>query len=268
MIQYLIKNPDIRLAPYIKGYFWGKDNDAPKVQRIVPNGEMGLCIYKNCKVVYDRFGETTGCISGQRSNYTDIISNGFIENIAVNFTTLGASVFFDTPLQEYHDKYVPIEEITDKGYIKLSERINEESDPEKCFEILDEFFLEKISHNTKDELNIRRMTRALSYGQINREARICDFASEVCISERQFTRIFNEIVGMSPKNYFRLKRYHQTVIDLKNRKHNQSLSEIAIENGYADFSHMSSEFKRISGYSPADLLKISENDTDEIGWRI
>ena len=33
-------------------------------------------------------------------------------------------------------------------------------------------------------------------------------------------------------------------------------------------SHMIHEFKTISGYSPAQLIGLSENDADEFGWRL
>lgn len=268
MIEYLIKDPDIRLTPYIKGYFWGKDEEAPLRQRIVPNGEMGLCIYRNCSVEYDGFGEMKSCISGQRTNYTDIKSHGRIENIAVNFTTLGAHLFFEIPLQEYKDQYLQLDTVEEKGYSNLKRDIENAENAEECFKILDQFFLEKLERINPDEENFRRIRRAISYGSINQEIRIADLAEKACLSERHFNRIFSSIIGMSPKDYLRIRRYQQTVNDIKKRRNIETITEIAIENGYCDYSHLSAEFKKISGYSPTELLNISENDEDKIGWRI
>ena len=49
---------------------------------------------------------------------------------------------------------------------------------------------------------------------------------------------------------------------------NGTLTEVAWRNGYYDYAHMSADFRKICGYAPMTLLRISENDGDEVGWRI
>lgn len=124
--------------------------------------------------------------------------------------------------------------------------------------------------NDADELNLRRLHRAISYGIGHLDTvRIGDVATEACLSERQLGRLFSSFVGLSPKDYLRLQRYHKTLADMKScRADNVTLTEIAWRNGYYDLSYFSSDFRKISGYSPSRLLDISENDGDEVGWRI
>ena len=80
MAQFVSRLPDPRLRPYVKVYFWGYDSHAPRVQRIVPNGEMGLCFYRSNPVIYDGVGRVNSCLAGQNIHYQDIISiDGKIE---------------------------------------------------------------------------------------------------------------------------------------------------------------------------------------------
>ena len=46
------------------------------------------------------------------------------------------------------------------------------------------------------------------------------------------------------------------------------IGQVAWRNGYYDYAHMSADFRKICGYAPMALLRISENDGDEVGWRI
>lgn len=75
-------------------YFWGRDANPPDVQRIVPNGEMGLWFYRGNKVEYVGRGEVQSCLSGQSVSFLDISSRGEIEIVGAHFTVLGACLFF------------------------------------------------------------------------------------------------------------------------------------------------------------------------------
>ncbi|MCQ2219198.1 MAG: helix-turn-helix domain-containing protein [Paludibacteraceae bacterium] len=271
MIQFLTRLPNDRLAPYIRMYFWAKDDNPPLVQRIVPNGEMGLCFYRSNSVTYLGLGERQSCLSGQFVHYQDIVSNGGIEIVGAHFTTLGAHLFFRMPLRELFGKTLSLSDVNDEGLVALEEKIMAASDCQGCWDLLDAFFLKRIVESAEDSLNIRRLQRAIAYGQRHlSDAHICDVASEACLSERHFSRLFADMVGLSPKDYLRLQRYHQTLHDLKNanRTAQESFTEIAWGNGYYDFSHLSSDFRKISGYSPTQLLKESANDDDLVGWRL
>lgn len=274
-IPFQTKIPDTRLRPYIKIYFGAHDLHAPLVQRIVPTGEMGLCFYRGEAVIYDGFGRRQSCLSGQCTHYQDIISSGNIDIVGVNFTTIGASAFFNLPLHELCDNVIPLDELYDKELTLIEERIASAQDYNACFDLLDNFFLKKLSTTQVDIMNLRRLQRAIAYGQrFVGNAHMEEIASEACLSPRHFSRLFSELAGLTPKEYLRLLRYHKTLHDLKQRnqgtqgKEKNSITEIAWQNGYYDFSHLSSEFRKITGYTPTQLLEISQNDNDSFGWRI
>ena len=255
------------MRPYIKMYFYGRDTRPPLVQRIVPNGETGLCFYRGNKVTYSGVGEVGSCFASQTMHYIDIKAHGGIEIVGAHFTVLGARMFLPAPLNEYTNRILSVDDV---GLGELERHVMEAATADECWGRMDSFFLQSLMRNDADELNLRRLHRAISYGIGHLDTvRIGDVATEACLSERQLGRLFSSFVGLSPKDYLRLQRYHKTLADMKRcRADNVTLTEIAWRNGYYDLSHFSSDFRKISGYSPSRLLDISENDGDEVGWRI
>ena len=272
MVTIKTRLPIPSLRPYVKMYFWGKDEESPLVQRIVPNGEMGLCFYLNQPVLYNGVGERRSCLSGQSLHYHDIVSDGRIEIVGAHFTILGAHAFFSTPLRHFFGQIVSLADLDDPHLHRLEEEVMLAYDYEICWNLMEAFFLERLCHSDFDALTFRRLQRAIAYGQRHTsDAQICQVASEACLSERHLNRVFSDVVGLSPKEYLRLQRYHKTLRDLKKSQNSnspESLTSIAWSNGYCDFSHLYSDFRKICGYSPSRLLKESAHEEDAVGWRI
>lgn len=269
-MEFESRLPSATMRPYIKRYFWGRHAHPPQVQRIVPNGEMGLCFYRGCRVRYDGRQEVTSCLAGQSMRYHDITALGGIEVVGVHFTVLGACLFFPAPLDHYAEQMVPLEAVHDSRLLRLEEQVMEATDHHACWQLMDGYFEEALAVSSVDALNLRRLHRAISYGMSHlHEVRMAEVASEACLGERQFGRLFVSMVGMTPKEFLRLQRYHRTVADLKQTAlGSTTLTEVAWRNGYYDYAHMSADFRKICGYAPMTLLRVSENDGDEVGWRI
>lgn len=271
MIQFSTHLPDARLTPYIRMYFWGKDDTPPMAQRIVPNGEMGLCFYRGNSVVYDGFGNRNDCVSGQMLRYQDVLATGGIEIVGVHFTALGAHLFFRMTLNELFGQTISLDDLDDRELTTLRDQVMEASSHEACWRLMDGFFTHRMAEVESEALNFKRLQRAISYGMHHlSDVLVRDVASEACLSERHFSRLFSEIVGLPPKDYLRLQRFRKTLGDLKQSMHTstETMTEVAWKNGYCDFSHLSSDFRKITGYSPRQLLELSTNNNDEVGWRL
>lgn len=68
-------------------------------------------------------------------------------------------------------------------------------------------------------------------------------------SLRQFERDFRETVGVSPKLFARIQRFQRARALLAQTA--RPLADIAVELAYTDQSHMSHEFRRFAGSTPA-----------------
>lgn len=270
-------------------YFGAADDTPPKVQRILPNGEIGLCFYRGNTTIYDGLGMVQSCVSGPLLRYQDIISEGRIDIAGVHLTTIGAHVLLSVPPSEIGSRTVRLCDLGDSGIRELESRIMSASGYGECFDAMDAYFLRRLFATDIDTLDMRRIQRALAYGQRHlAEAHIPELASEACLSPRHFSRIFTDMVGIVPKEYLRLRRFQSAMRGMKisawssasdisgdetcKERHMTlppgTMTRIAWDNGYCDYAHLYSEFRKISGYSPRQLLSLSENTDDSYGWRM
>ena len=72
------------------------------------------------------------------------------------------------------------------------------------------------------------------------------------LSRQHLTRVFRDRVGVAPKIYCRLARFHSALAYAGSGK-NFDWARIAVELGYADQSHMIAEFREFSSLTPQRL---------------
>jgi AraC-like DNA-binding protein len=72
------------------------------------------------------------------------------------------------------------------------------------------------------------------------------------VSRRHLTRVFREIIGVSPKRYCRLARFQAGLVHA-GAGDCVRWAQVASELGYADQSHMIAEFRELSGLTPESL---------------
>ena len=79
-----------------------------------------------------------------------------------------------------------------------------------------------------------------------------NIAKNHCICLRQLERKFKHQVGVTVKEYDRIVRFKKTKNYIKSQQ-NDSLLHIALQNGYFDHSHLTNEFKQLSGQVPSEF---------------
>ena len=72
------------------------------------------------------------------------------------------------------------------------------------------------------------------------------------VSRRHLTRVFRQVVGVSPKRYCRLARF-QAGLAYAGAGAGVKWAQVAAELGYADQSHMIAEFREMSSLTPEAL---------------
>ena len=98
-----------------------------------------------------------------------------------------------------------------------------------------------------------RMDEAVAMMQQSHGVASIERAAEVfCRSRRQFERVFQEAVGVSPKLVAQISRFQHAAASAV---HTASLADLAAKAGYADQSHMAHEFKRFANASPKRFVQ-------------
>jgi AraC-like DNA-binding protein len=88
-------------------------------------------------------------------------------------------------------------------------------------------------------------------------ASVSAVAADLRMSERHLRRIFREAVGVSPKVFTRLARFHRALRAARGRGR-PNWAGIAAAAGYYDQAHLVAEFRSIAGATPRAFL-------DELG---
>ena len=91
---------------------------------------------------------------------------------------------------------------------------------------------------------------------------VTELSSIACLSKKQFEREFQSHVGMNPREYTRIVRFQKALAQMQYQPNGINQAQIAYASGYADQSHLIREFKRLCGYTPMSLLKISTPYSD------
>lgn len=104
-----------------------------------------------------------------------------------------------------------------------------------------------------EQVHFDRITYAAKrLGQ--REVSISALAQEVNLSDRQFGRVFRELVGLSPKQFSRIARLNRVLNSSEDRVYGMTLEQLAIRYGYHDPSHLVREFQELVGVSPIEYF--------------
>jgi AraC-like DNA-binding protein len=81
--------------------------------------------------------------------------------------------------------------------------------------------------------------------------RVDETARRLGVSERRLRAVFAASVGISPKQYARISRLRSLLGQVEGRP----LAQLAVESGYYDQAHLSTEFKALMGVPPAAFRK-------------
>jgi len=250
------------LRPFIHNY-WHLQAMATDEgsQRIMANGRVALQFYRAQPISFADDPRLFTCsLNVHDIQFIDLRTcSGLLDIIGAEFTPFGAHMFFPMPMSHCVGSHLKPDDLGDREFCELEERLLGTTDEKACYALLDDFFFRSLLKNAGDGLNVRRLqsvfhlaeSQQVSAGNILTTA---DLANEACLSSKQFGRIFQEYVGLNPKSYLRLLRCHAAVLALQNKRPNQTLTEIAWSSGYYDLSHMTSDLLQIHGTTPSEVL--------------
>ena len=78
-------------------------------------------------------------------------------------------------------------------------------------------------------------------------------ADQACLSTRQLERKFVERMGIGPKLFSRISRFHQAFM-FKEANPQVDWLTVVVKFGYTDFHHLFKDFKEFAGVTPNTLL--------------
>jgi AraC family transcriptional regulator len=86
---------------------------------------------------------------------------------------------------------------------------------------------------------------------LNRDLSLAEIASVVNISPTYFASLFKQAMGISPYQYVIQQRVKQGKLMLSNT--DLAIADIALQVGFSSQSHLTQQFKRLTGMTPKQI---------------
>ncbi len=98
-----------------------------------------------------------------------------------------------------------------------------------------------------------QLHQAIDYihAHLNRDLSLAELASVVNISPTYFASLFKQAMGVSPHQYVIQQRVEQAKLMLS--KTDLAIPDIALRVGFSSQSHLTQQFKRITGMTPRQV---------------
>ena len=181
--------------------------------------------------------------------------SGWFEGMMLDFEPGGMHALLGIDMQFLAGQVVTAQAYGNEGLLQCDKLFKQTRTAEEVARLIDAFFLGHLP-DTEDR-NYARLRRVVAAcDEAKGDISAAGMASEACLGERQFLRVFRTYVGIPPKQFVRLRRFHkalQTMQQAAAAKQPIDLMSVAIGHGYYDLSHMALEFQQMGCVSPSQF---------------
>jgi AraC-like DNA-binding protein len=255
-VLYIEHMPGGPLRRYVRMLWYAQ---APAVahgrERILPNGCVQVIVNLERDYLHDcpeggpEARVAAALVVGSRSVYELVSSADMADLIGVVFEPEGFQAFARDGVDRFSNRSVNLEDVCGGWARELRERLLGAADVRTRFRLLERFLFERMARRLDEpESGLEAAVRfALErFAEAPRMTAVRDVARRTGWSERRFTQVFREQVGLTPKVWCRIQRF-QRAVKLLHAGADVRWAEMALDCGFYDQSHFANEFRAFSG---------------------
>lgn len=271
-MEYLARIPPPPLDAFIQRIWYCAVAPPPGLERVLPGGAVDLIV--NLAEDEVRIGDPAspaslrvlpGAVVGgthTRSFLVDPRQRASV--IGVHFKPGKAMPFLCISPSEIVDAHVSLGDLWGGEGRNLRERLLDARSPGERFRRFEEVLLQRLRRARPVHPAADAAVDAFRAG--GNDVRVADVAAAVGLSRRGFVDVFTREVGLTPKLYARLQRFHHTKARIAALGGPPSWAAFAVDCGYFDQSHMIRDFVDFSGISPVRYLRGRTDETRFDHW--
>ncbi len=270
-MYFQIIQPAPTLCPYISRYVYVRaegstdtmspPEDDPRfvngkhVQPLLPNYGSFIFVRNSVVEIGNKQSDELMLLGANQKTLGLTTLSGWFEGMLMDFEPGGMHVLTGTDLQQLSGKVLKAQESGDEGLLQLDRIFKSTPRAEDITTQLDAFFLGRLP--LKEDVNYARICKVVAAcDEAKGNISAAEMASVACLGERQFLRVFRSYVGISPKQFIRLRRFHRTIQEMQRIAAEDKpidLMAVALNHGYYDLSHMALEFQQMGCVSPSQF---------------
>lgn len=171
----------------------------------------------------------------------------------VRFFPGGAYVFHGLPLEEFTDRRIPLHECWPVELSELQERMAGTKSFKERVQVMNTYLSPlSLQPNTYEHDLMKNVLHRIFKDGGRMSVR--ELAMREVVSERQLHRKFAEWVGVSPKRFSEVVRFHR-VLDSIHQGHTTDGVALALNHGFFDQAHLIRQFRKFYGETPFTAAK-------------
>jgi AraC-like DNA-binding protein len=248
--------PAAPLDTYVECFWWSpRDTPQRSCEYMLPSG--------NTELIFALHEAPIACLPSSSTEDPLVWSRGVVHGPQWSYFVAGpkpcgavagvsvrpgaAGAVLGLPVTELADWHVTLDALWGARGRAFHERLLAAADASAVFGMLEQ----ELTARVKRPLLIHPAVAHTLASQSTAwsPTRIADIQRESGYSPRHFIALFRSAVGLTPKHYYRVKRFTAVLRRLA-AGNAASLADIAASVGYSDQSHLTREFRDFAGITP------------------
>ncbi|MBI5721600.1 MAG: AraC family transcriptional regulator [Burkholderiales bacterium] len=252
---------------------WATRGAAPyRRAAVLPNGALQLMLnFGPPHRLLSRAGRTDrrefreAWVAGLQELPLEIEAPGETDIFAIRFRPGGAHAFFGGSLQALTHEVVDSADWLRRDVAELRERVAAAPTRGGQCRAAESWLLARLAPREPAHALVQRAIAVLAEpfpghpGQPARSVReTCEWLG---LSNRHLIALFRRHVGLAPKTYARVRRFHGAMAALAA---GAPQADLAAQLGFADQAHMGNDFRRLAGVTPGEFVARRGLDNESV----
>lgn len=253
---YLERIPAAPLSGFVRTLWYAQaGNAAHRRERILPTGCVQVILnlardfLLDCPEGRNDLRMPPSLVVGARSVYEIVDNSDMADLIGIVFEPGGFAPFVSDAVDLFSNRSVPLEDAWGATARSLRDRLREIADVRTRLSFLERFLTQRFAVQLAQRGKRRAGEVAFAVRGFDCApgmATVREMAKQTGWSERRFSQVFREAVGLSPKTWCRVQRFQRAVQQL-HAGGDVRWAELALDCGFYDQSHFANEFRAFSG---------------------
>lgn len=239
--------PAAPLADFIDCiWYWDGYRQPHPKERLLPDGSSTIVFQLD-----EEFASSDPDVFvGARATSFVVETRHMVTTFGIQFKPGGAFAFLGFPARELSEQNVPLDLVFGRGARSLRDRLLEQPSPNLKTAAAEKWLLERLARRRHPavEYALRGLDSNLA---VNSVGAVLD---RIGYSHRHFLDKFTAEVGLTPKRYARVRRFHRVLRSLTTIREVDWV-DLALRYGYYDQSHFVHDFKEFTSLTPEAYLR-------------
>jgi AraC-like DNA-binding protein len=252
---------DPPLSRFVQSFWVHQDESrSPVRDRGLPSGHAqliidlsgaGLCGPNRCAAsrAHDNIW---GLVNGADTTYSSFESDRPVYQVGVDFTPGGAYPFFAPPAGALQNAHVALDALWGGQARELWEQLKETQTAQARCQALEQALLAHAVRPLERHPAVAFTLRELVWAPRRRS--IAQVADQLALSHARFISVFRDEVGLTPKQYCRVRRFRGVLVRTYQAKR-VDWATLALACGYYDQAHLTHDFHHFAGMCPGVFMR-------------